>query len=540
MAAAVFLPSLSSAAGSRLEFGKAVELPSAGFSLKLMPDAKEQPLPSPTTYTYLLTQGDTSQKIEMYSPAELWRLQQYEGRWIDRGGNSFALASIERQLPQGFPRQHATREKIEERLKFEYLTPGKWDQSTLLKWVRDFTGIPGATAHSLKDKPPRMTAVIRIDFPANSRRIGYAFQFNRRYIGQSRAPMNWYFADFMLAAATNPETARKAIMDKCLASAVPRYWAYRTKDKAAAFQDKRFRSSSNTSPSMESSRKQVEDSIRNMRGWWHVHTDHYIILSNLDGRSRTMIKQVQREIERLRGVFEKLIPSSGDVTEVSVLRAFSTESEYEEYVGSRYKWSSGVWMPHLRELVIRPLAGDSSRDRRERVIRTIYHEAFHQYLHYALDRAETSAWYNEGHAVFFENANLDSSFRVTFDDDDYKAERLKNLANKNSLDIESLLNMTYQEFYDRDPEKRIENYSLAWGLVYYLRKAALVERRTPYAGILDRYAQNVVETEDSKKATKHAFDGIQMDTFRKDFTSFWTSSRRRSAAARNKIMRRHR
>jgi len=253
-----------------------------------------------------------------------------------------------------------------------------------------------------------------------------------------------------------------------------------------------------------------------------------------------MIKQVQREIERLRGVFEKLIPSSGDVTEVSVLRAFSTESEYEEYVGSRYKWSSGVWIPHLRELVIRPLAGDSSRERRERVIRTIYHEAFHQYLHYALDRAETSAWYNEGHAVFFENANLDSSFRVTFDDDDYKAERLKNLANKNSLDIESLLNMTYQEFYDGDPEKRIENYSLAWGLVYYLRKAALVERRTLYAGILDRYAQNLAETEDSKKATKHAFHGIQMDTFRNDFTTFWTSSRRRSAAARNKIMRRHR
>jgi hypothetical protein len=253
-----------------------------------------------------------------------------------------------------------------------------------------------------------------------------------------------------------------------------------------------------------------------------------------------MIKQIQRDIERLRDVFAKLIPPTREFTDVSVVRAFATPAEYEAYVPAELKWTSGVWMPNKRELVIRPLSGDTSRDRKEKVLRTVYHEAFHQYLHYAFDRNESSAWYNEGTAVFFQNAELGSSSLVTILEDRQKASRLKKLANKNQLDVEGMLRMSYREFYDGNEETRLHNYSLAWGLIYYLRKAAIVERHSNYAGILDSYADAMRKTENAREATTIAFEGILMDSFRKDFTSFWTSSRRRSAAARNKIMRRYR
>jgi hypothetical protein len=523
-----------------LEFAKSVDLPSAGFSVKLMPGASEHPLPSPTVHTYVITRGTSQEKVEMFSPAEFWRRGQYAGKWSDKNGNSLALASIQRLLPDGFPHKHATRKAIEERLAFRYLVPKNWDESTIQTWVRAFTGVPDAKSSVLRKKPARMTEVMQIEFPANRHRLGYAFQFNRRYIGQSRAPSSWFFADFDLDAKTDVESARKAIVEQFIASATPRFWSSRERDKSTAFQDKRFRKSADVSPSMEASRKEVEESIRNMRGWWHVHTENYIILSNLDGRSRTMIKQIQRDIERLRDVFAKLIPPTLEFTDVSVVRAFATPAEYEAYVPGELKWTSGVWIPNKRELVIRPLSGDTSKDRKENVLRTVYHEAFHQYLHYAFDRTESSAWYNEGTAVFFQNAELGSSSLVTIMEDRQKASRLQTLANKNQLDVEGMLRMSYREFYDGNEETRLHNYSLAWGLIYYLRKAAIVERHSNYAGILDSYSDAMRKTENAREATTIAFNGIQMDTFRKDFTSFWISSRRRRAAARNKIMRRHR
>lgn len=523
-----------------LEFAKSVDLRSAGFSVKLMPGATEHPLPSPTAHTYIITRGTTKEKVEMFSPAELWRRGQYAGKWSDENGNSLSLASIQRFLPEGFPRKHATREAIEERLAFRYLVPQKWDETALLKWLRDFTGTPNAQVSALKVRLIRMTDVLQVKFPGNNQRLGYIFKFNRRYMGQSRAPSTWFFADFVLSPKTNVDSANKAIVEQFLSSASPRFWASREEDKSAAFQDRRFRKSARTSASMETSRREVEDSIRNMRGWWHVHTENYIILSNLDGRSRTMIKQVQRDIERLRDVFEKLIPPTSKFTDVSVVRAFATPEEYEAYLPSTLKWTSGVWMPNKRELVIRPLKGESSKDRREQVLRTVYHEAFHQYLHYAFDRNESSPWYNEGTAVFFQNAKLGSSSLVTIEEDRQKAARLKKLAQANELDVEAMLRMPYNEFYDKNEEKRLENYSLAWGLIYYMRKAAIVERHSDYAGVLNRYADAIRKTESGQEATKAAFEGIHMTSFHKDFTTFWTSSRRRNAAARNKIMRRYR
>jgi hypothetical protein len=98
-----------------------------------------------------------------------------------------------------------------------------------------------------------------------------------------------------------------------------------------------------------------------------------------------------------------------------------------------------------------------------------------------------------------------------------------------------LLGLSYQDFYDPDDEKRADNYALAWGLVYYLRKYAPEDPMRGYGTILDRYVDLLWETRDPKAATEQAFEGVDMAEFREDFCEFWDSSNRRGKAKRNRL-----
>ena len=76
------------------------------------------------------------------------------------------------------------------------------------------------------------------------------------------------------------------------------------------------------------------------------------------------------------------------------------------------------------------------------------------------------------------------------------------------------------------------NYTLAWGLVYYLRKGAPVAKPPKYAHILDTYAEALWESQDPEQATETAFEGVDMDAYREELTRFWKSTSRRGAARR--------
>jgi hypothetical protein len=291
----------------------------------------------------------------------------------------------------------------------------------------------------------------------------------------------------------------------------------------------------NQSPEMIASRKQVTDSIKNLKDWWFVETEDYIILSDLKTSHHVMVQDLQANIGFLHTAFEKIIPPRTNITAISVIRVFGTPEEYETYVPPDYSRSIGIWMPDRKELVIKPIDWGGSAEQRDRVFETTYHEAFHQYLFYALGQLHASPWFNEGFACVFGGANVkDNKLKIL-----ENGMLVKNVGELlNNMNIESVIGLSYDDFYARnDKSGRAGNahYALAWALVYYLSKGIAVEPQSPYAGILDRYVDALRTTENPTTATQMAFKGVDMHALNKDFCKFWQSTNKRAAAVRNRI-----
>jgi len=229
-----------------------------------------------------------------------------------------------------------------------------------------------------------------------------------------------------------------------------------------------------------------------------------------------------------------MIPPRTNITAASVIRVFESAEEYTRYVGANRQWTSGLWVPDKKELVIRPAEAQSTTEQRDRVLHTIYHEAFHQYLFYALDMTDASPWFNEGHAALFEDVEVRNG-RATLKEDETKVQILRRLIGSADADVKRMLQLSYEDFYAGDDQTRTAHYVVAWSIVYYLRRAPVADKPAAYRRILDVYMDALWRTRDPVKATDEAFQGIDRSAFQRDLVAFWQSDRKRAAALRNKF-----
>lgn len=532
---------LVSAQKPELRFITQVDLPNLGLKIKVMPTAKESPIPPPTTYTYSIREpGKDEYKVEMYSPVELWLKEQHAGRWVDEFGNILTLATVKYPLPEGFQRRHVTREEFQKKIAEVSEKGIEWNMESLAEWMASFTGATSAKPEIIGKPPFTFQQLFRMHLSGSpSKLIAYVFQLNRNAAGQSRASQNWYVAIFQVEKTIPAETALKAIDQMFFQTLTSsRATAPREVAPSASFQSRGGTTGAKKpvrSPEFETSRKQVVDSIKNMSGWWFVETDNFIILSNLKSRFRALVNDLQNNIELLRDAYEQFMPARKEMTAVSVIRVFQTPEEYESYVGPAMAWTAGVWVPSKKELVVRPVEEGGSREQKAHVMKVTYHEAFHQYMFYAMDQIDASPWFNEGHACFFEVAVI-NEWKLDVSENEQLAEIIDKRVKDGNLSIKTILAMDLPQFYAGSQETRQVNYALAWGLVYYLRKWAPLDKANPaYAGILEKYSDALWSTKNAEKATEQAFEGIDLKKFQADWEKFWTTRSMRSSAKHNKV-----
>lgn len=536
--AAAGLAAAGPAAGnSEVKFLKAADLPALNLSLKIMADSKEAPLPPPTMYTYrIVSNGMESVSVqEMFLPADLWRHRQAAGRWIDAQGNTLTLAVMARPLASGAgPTPHVTRERYEQWLA-QAGEPPPWTEPDMARWVADFIGREAVSAAPATNPPPRLAGLIEYtSHGVAAEEIALAFRLNPHAPGQWGAPTSWFCAILQPASGTDFEQARAAMKDDFVkALTVSRNARPAPAALPGGASARQAGAPASRSPEFLASRRQVADSIRNMKDWWFVETENYIILSNMKSRHTSLLKHLSDNIELLRAGFEQFIPARADIAAVSVIRMFASPGEYLRYVGEDHAWTAGLWMPDKQELAIRPSDGGGASES-GRVLGTVYHELFHQYIFYALGRLPAAPWFNEGHAELFENSELSARRFDVLENADHQrlvAERLKNKA----LDLDRLIHMSYQEFYGGGEEARRARYAEAWALVYFLRKAELPNKPFPYAEINTAYGEALVRLKDPDQATRQAFAGVDLARLQADFAVFWQSPRQREQARRNRI-----
>jgi hypothetical protein len=518
-----------------LKFLKAEELPAIGIKIKVLQNAQEVPLPPPSVYTYAAKRNGSIVTLSLYDPVELWRHGQQCGRWVDRDGNTMTLAILAQPPPAGFRRKHVSRQDFDARQAAATATHQGWNEQSIARWTVSFSGWTGVTAETIKRRPFSMKQLLRAHAAnGDPNDFAYVFELSRGAAGGDRELPTWFFVSFHVNPQSDLQKAVQAIEQKFLpsiAAIVPS--RYHSNGPSAKFQTP-MRKRKDTSPEFQESCRQVVASIRGLPDWWYVETDHYIILSNMGTRHRIFVRDLQEDLEMLRTAYEQFLPPCKPISVVSTVRVFATPEEYTRHVGKNYEWSGGIWMPNKRDLVIRPMTWGSNREQRKQTLRTVYHEAFHQYVHYAMDQVTTSAWYNEGHAELFETIEV-HNHRLRLSENDAHVQQVQGLIRSHKLDLQRLLAMSYAEFYSKDKDTLRSNYALAWAFIYYLRKDVGRERSSPVAGLLDSYADLLRETRDETKATKMAFAKFDREALQSDFSDFWMSRNRRRAAERFRL-----
>jgi hypothetical protein len=237
--------------------------------------------------------------------------------------------------------------------------------------------------------------------------------------------------------------------------------------------------------------------LAGLKDWDALDTKNYLIVYNKEVK-RPLLKKIAEHIEEIRAdVYEKLFPPSREVKAISVVRVCKDLEEYHRYGGPG--GSAGYWSRGDEELVFYQ---DSSNKKDS--LRVLYHEAFHQYIHYAVGDVAPHSWFNEGHGDYFAghdcvgNKFVAKPFR-------WRTGIIANaLGQKTYVPLDKFLKYTQAEYY-ANPGLC---YAQGWSFVYFLRE---VERKKitkykKYYGLLDRYFEAIKRN--VKTVKENALEGL--------------------------------
>ncbi len=518
----VLLILTSVATAGNLSLGSAVDLPGAGIRIRPFKKAKQIPRPSPRAWVYQMSR--TREKIETYAPIDLWFRDQHAATFHGDGAQ-IIIAQVSSLIPANLTLIGGRHVRESEYTKARDALKVKWGATSEKLWVEAFAG-------GIKERHDKIKGLsLRFDYSR------YTFKQlppqELQGILLHRRGKDSLFIVFRFAGRTTLLQADKAVVSVLKSIATIRG---RPKNDTASrkFQDSGSKVRGKRSAKFLAAKNRVVASIENLGNWWYVETPNYIIKSNMTSKNRKLVQTIQKDIEIMRTAYASFVEETKEVDEIGVVTVFNTRKDYLAYVPKDRQWTSGLWMASRKELVVSPPETKDRRLTTERVLRTAYHEAFHQYLFYAIDYVTPPTWLNEGHAMLFEGSQIDRSRkRIRVVEDKIRAKALEEIIRKGRFDLSQLTQKSSKEFYREGDVK--QNYALAWGLVYFLRKGGHLYKNRKYDQVCDTVLSALKKTGDWKKATKAGMALVDKTQLHTDFLDFWKSSSKRRLAAKHSL-----
>lgn len=218
-------------------------------------------------------------------------------------------------------------------------------------------------------------------------------------------------------------------------------------------------------------------------GWSLRDTEHSIVLYH-GPESAPVLEQIAGELVAARRRFALDFPPDRPAASLSVVRVCRDRGEYLTFGGN--PGTVGHFNPNTRELVLY----DAREVREGRLpaghptLRTLHHEACHQFVHHTASAVRPHAWYDEGTAEFYAGAIVERGRVVRVEGLPERERFLRTRLGGGALPgLETLLSMTQEEYY-ANPEV---NYSMGYALVRFLRTSSAASAEDSWAGLLDRY-----------------------------------------------------
>jgi len=224
--------------------------------------------------------------------------------------------------------------------------------------------------------------------------------------------------------------------------------------------------------------------------------------------------------------FESVFPPVAPIEECMVVRVCKEMDEYYHYGGPR--GSAGYWASFHDELVFPDLSRSKKPD--EQTIGVLNHEAFHQYVYYALLKHNPPVWFNEGYAEYFFCVN---STRKTLKFE--KRHQMRYSVIKSALGMGKLI--PTKEFIKLSHGQYMQRASLCyaqgWAFATWLKNVTKNKRYKQIPDIFFLELQKGYEEMGAQgrmfpgagrergpaveKAMEKAFEGIDLEQLHKDF-----------------------
>lgn len=417
------------------------------------------PLDMPRATAFLGRRGDEYRLIDRYATEDLWTSRAVLGRWYDDDLRVFTLARLDYLLPDS-PDEVKTREDYGEALaRLEYK-----DEAALLAAIKFLAPAELAEDYVKPRQAIRGFRDVRYFAPTNESAIVCAFLPEK--------PRVWHVISWELAEGDEFAAKRAELEEN---------WFREFKELELKV-DKL-----DNLDERELLKADARHSVALYGNWHYTDGGDFAVLDDL-ADSRRFVTALTNDLAHARRRFREVMPGVVDLTNtLATVRIFADRDEYLEVAGSDKAWTAAYWSQERRELVA--YMGEEGD---ERLLDTMRHEAFHQYLAYSTSMMMASPWLNEGYAGYFEDEKNGRFFAGA------SLEELERYASY----LPTIIAMDYEQFYSGDVEL---NYLLARSIAYFLENGAPQVRFKPFKNLKRDYLKALVESQDMKTATVAAF-----------------------------------
>jgi len=224
-----------------------------------------------------------------------------------------------------------------------------------------------------------------------------------------------------------------------------------------------------------------------VRGWRAEDTANYIVI--FDTSDVQLVRRITRDIELVRKEYEKLFPPLEPIEAVATVRVCKDRDEYLLYGGRN--GSAGFWNSGTKELVLYDAGGAADgplKNGSADTLIVLYHEAFHQYIHYSAGQIAPHPWFDEGHGDYFSGAEIRGGRLRSIGPNPWRFETIRDAcAKREHVPFEDILRFEQEAYYANSTA----HYAQGWAMVYFLRESKEVRRRREWAAILPTYFETL-------------------------------------------------
>ncbi|MCA8973648.1 MAG: DUF1570 domain-containing protein [Planctomycetes bacterium] len=220
-----------------------------------------------------------------------------------------------------------------------------------------------------------------------------------------------------------------------------------------------------------------------------------------------LIKRIGRDIEAMRSLYMELFPPSGPIDKLAIVRICQTKEEYSQYGGPPN--TGGYWHPGNEELVFYDYSytmKQMDEDERKAMGRrkltdddsllVLYHEAFHQYIFYAVGEFAPHDWFNEGYGDYFSGTEISkrSGKVVGVEPSPWRIHLAKDMCEygEGFVPLKQILEAERAVFYNRARIRFF--YAGAWSFVYFLKHSPEVAAHPQWSKLLQTYFDTAKNT----------------------------------------------